>query len=77
MISTKIYNNWQLNIPSELRKKHNIKKDDNIIWDSLDDDKIVLTIKRKKDPYDLVGLVSDGSMDAVEAKKKAAKGEKY
>jgi AbrB family looped-hinge helix DNA binding protein len=75
MVSTKVYEGYQTVIPAEIRKKFNIKKSDILNW-RISDDEIIVKVKKKEDINSIIGIISDGNLDAVKSTRMAGKGEK-
>lgn len=72
--TTKIYNNYQTAIPSEIRKKLNISKNDLVEWNINDDGKAELTFRKKISFKEIEGIVKlDHETDSVELKKELYK----
>ncbi|KZX12808.1 AbrB/MazE/SpoVT family DNA-binding domain-containing protein [Methanobrevibacter curvatus] len=66
MTTTKIYKNNQTVIPSEIRQKFNIKKNDLMDWKITKDNKIEIEIIKPLSLKDMVGrYTTDESFDAV------------
>lgn len=77
MVKSKLYNGYKLTIPAELRKKLGLNKKEYIVnWEINKKGKIELDIEEEKKLIDFAGIISDDSLDSVEAKKRASKGEK-
>lgn len=53
-----------------------IKEKDILDW-TTKDNKIIMTVRRKRELSDLIALISDDSLDSVESTKKAGMGEKF
>ncbi|WP_409200163.1 hypothetical protein [Methanobrevibacter sp. DSM 116169] len=77
MIQTKIYKGFKLTIPAELRKKLGIDEKEYVVnWEINKKGKLELDFEKKKKLIDFAGIISDDTLDSVEAKKKASRGEK-
>lgn len=75
MIKSNIYKGFQLHIPKEIRQKHNITEDDQVIWKS-EGDNIILNIKKQRSLNDLVGLATgEKEFDPVKLKKRIQRGD--
>ena len=76
MESTKLYKGYQIVIPSKIRKELNIKENEIIEWKSDKNTRtITLSFRKKKSMMDLIGIISDEDLDALESCEKASKGE--
>jgi AbrB family looped-hinge helix DNA binding protein len=75
MLTTKVYNNNQTSIPSEIRKKFNIVADDMVEWIADDNGEIKVIFRKKSKLTDIVGLVtSPQPIDSVKLQKKVDRG---
>lgn len=75
MIETKIYKGYKLTIPAELRKQLNINEGDTVKWNINEKGKLELDIETTKNLMDFPGMISDDTLDSVEAKKKTSREE--
>ena len=57
MITSHIYKGYQIHIPTEIRKKLDIKEDDKITWQTKNDE-IIIKIKKQRNIKDLIGLAT-------------------
>lgn len=74
MISSKIYNNNQTIIPSEIRKKHSLKAGDIIEWIEEDNGEIKIRFREKSKLRDIIGIINtEKQTNAVELKKMSKK----
>ena len=70
MISSKIYDNNQTLIPSEIRKKYNLKPNDIVEWKEDDNGEIKIKFREKSKLRDIIGIIDlETPTDAVELKK--------
>jgi AbrB family looped-hinge helix DNA binding protein len=70
MISSKIYDNNQTIIPSEIRKKHDLKANDIVEWIEDDNGEIKIKFREKSKLRDIIGMINiDTPTNAVELKK--------
>jgi AbrB family looped-hinge helix DNA binding protein len=70
MISSKIYDNNQTIIPSEIRKKHNLKPNDIVEWIEDDNGEIKIKFRGKSELRDIIGIIDlKTPTDAVKLKK--------
>lgn len=77
-ITTRVYNTNQTTIPSKIRKKFNIKPDDVVKWEELEDG-VKITFEKKISIYDVTGIIKGdpkNPTNAVDLKKKMSRGEK-
>ena len=71
-VTTKVYNSNQTIIPSEIRKKYNVKPDDIVEWNINENGKPELTFRKKVNFDDVFGLIKEEvPYNAVELKKMA------
>ena len=76
MVSTRVYKGYQTIIPKIIRNQMKIKEKDILDW-TTKDNKIIITVRRKRELSDLIALISDDSLDSVESTKKAGMEEKF
>ena len=77
MITTKVYNNNQTSIPSEIRKKFNITVDDIVEWNEDENGEIKVNFRKKSKLTDIVGITSSKKpIDSVKLQKMMDRGEK-
>jgi AbrB family looped-hinge helix DNA binding protein len=76
LCKTKVSKRFQTVVPSEIRKAISVSPGDTLEWRSTKDGFIV-EFKKKVTLEDVFGMVSIEGMDAVEAKKRVQRGEKY
>lgn len=76
MVSTRVYKGYQTIIPKTIRNQMKIKEKDILDW-TTKDNKIIMTVRRKRELNDLIALISDDSLDSVESTKKTGMGEKF
>ena len=77
MMTTKVYNNNQTSIPSQIRKKFNVKADDIVEWIEKENGEVNIRFRKKSQLNDIVGIVSTKKpFNSVEIQKKIDKGEK-
>jgi len=70
MLSSKLYNNNQIIVPSEIRKKHNLKPGSIIEWIEDDDGEIKIKFRPKSELKDIVGILNTKKpTNAVKLKK--------
>ena len=70
MLSSKLYNNNQTIVPSEIRKKHNLKPGSIIEWIEDDDGEIKIKFRPKSELKDIVGILNTKKpTNAVKLKK--------
>ncbi len=55
VIETKVYQKNQITIPSEVRKKYDVKPNDIVEWDENENGEVVLTFRKKLTLKDLKG----------------------
>ena len=75
MVVTKISKGFKITIPNIIRKELDIDEVDNIEWIINENRNIELIPRKKKSMNDLIGIISDDDLDAVESCRKASKGE--
>lgn len=75
MVMTKISKGYKITIPRIIRRELNISEVDNIEWKINENMNIELIPHKKKSMMDLIGIISDEDLDAVESCEKASKGE--
>ncbi|RAP54693.1 MAG: hypothetical protein BZ137_00860 [Methanosphaera sp. rholeuAM130] len=75
MVITKISKGYKITIPHIIRRELNISEVDNIEWIINEDMNIELIPHKKKSMMDLIGIISDEKLDAVESCEKASRGE--
>ncbi len=74
--STKVTDANQTQVPAELRHKFGIEPGDLVVWEETEDGEVRVRFRRKKTLWDIVGIAPGaGGGDAVEAKKRAQRGE--
>lgn len=77
MLTTKVYNNNQTAIPSEIRKKFNVKVNDIVEWIEDEKGEIKITFRKKSELKDIVGIgATKKPMNSVKIQKKIDSGEK-
>lgn len=76
MTLTKVYNNNQTAIPSEIRKKLNIAPDDIVEWILWDDGRVEVVFRKRSVLKDIIGIGSTvKTTNGVELQKQIEKGE--
>ncbi|MBX7077075.1 MAG: AbrB/MazE/SpoVT family DNA-binding domain-containing protein [Methanobacteriaceae archaeon] len=76
MTTTRIYKGFQTVVPSDIRKKIDLKQNDKLDWGIDSNGDIKIKVKKEKTLDDLSGLISlPYETDAVELKKKSQRGE--
>lgn len=75
MVVTKISKGFKVTIPKNLRQTAGITEVDNIEWILNERNHIELIPKKKKSMSDIIGIISDENLDAVESCEKASRGE--
>jgi len=75
MVVTKISKGFKVTIPKNLRQTAGITEVDNIEWIINERNHIELIPKKKKSMSDIIGIISDENLDAVESCEKASRGE--
>jgi len=75
MVVTKISKGFKVTIPKNLRQTLGITEIDNIEWIINERNHIELIPKKKKSIMDIIGIISDEDLDAVESCEKASRGE--
>ena len=76
MPTTKIYENNQTVIPSEIRKKFKVEPEDIIEWTINEDGKTELEFRKKSTLKDIIGKAkAKKPIDSVELQKKIERGE--
>ena len=75
MVVTKISKGFKVTIPKNLRQTAGITEVDNIEWIINERNHIELIPKKKKSMSDIIGIISDEDLDAVESCEKASRGE--
>jgi len=74
--TTRIYKGFQTVVPSDIRKKIDLKQNDKLDWGIDSNGDIKIKVKKEKTLDDLSGLISlPYETDAVELKKKSQRGE--
>ncbi len=77
MITTKVYDNNQTAIPSEIRKKFNVQANDIVEWFVNEDGEINIFFRKKSRLNDIVGIVSSKKpIDSVKIQKRIEHGDK-
>ncbi|GAA5818635.1 MAG: AbrB/MazE/SpoVT family DNA-binding domain-containing protein [Methanobrevibacter sp. CfCl-M3] len=77
MITTKVYDNLQTAIPSEIRKKFNVLPDDIVEWFTEENGEVKVKFRKKSKLFDIVGIVSSETpVDSVKIQKKLDHGDK-
>ena len=70
MLTGKLYNNNQITVPSEIRKKHNLKPGTIIEWIEDDTGDIKLNFRIKSELRDIIGILNTKKpTNAVKLKK--------
>ena len=70
LATSKIYENYQTDIPEEIIKRCNIDKDYVIEWDLTDDGKPQISFRKKIDINDVTGFIkTEEKTDSVKLKK--------
>ena len=75
MVVTKISKGYKLTIPKNIRQTVDITEVDDIEWIINERNHIELIPKKKKSIMDIIGIISDEDLDAVESCEKASRGE--
>ena len=76
MTTTRIYKGFQTVVPSDIRKKIDLKQNDKLDWGIDSNGDIKIKVKKEKTLDDLSGLISlPYETDAVELKKNSQRGE--
>ena len=77
MVTTKVYNNNQTSIPSQIRKKFDVKVDDIVEWIEMENGEVNVRFRKKSQINDIVGIASTKSpVNSVKIQKRIDKGEK-
>lgn len=70
LANTKVYNNYQTDIPKEMREKFNIDKETIIEWGVNDDGTPGINFRKKITVDGVLGMIDDdGSQSSVELKR--------
>lgn len=72
---TKISNGFQTAVPSKIRKHFQVGPNDIVEW-NLTENGLEVSLRKKMEIDDIVGLFGGPKTDAVELKKRAQRGEK-
>lgn len=76
MTSTKIYENNQTVVPSEVRKRFNLKPDDIIEWIITEDGRTELEFRKKSTLEDILGkAIAKEPINSVKLQKRIERGE--
>jgi len=77
MITTKVYDNNQTAIPSEIRKMFKVQANDIVEWIVNEDGEININFRKRSRLDDIVGIVSSKKpIDSVKIQKRIDHGEK-
>ena len=70
MLTSKMYNNNQIIVPSSIRKRHNLKPGSIVEWIEDDNGEIKINFREKSELRDIIGIINTKKpTDAVKLKK--------
>ena len=70
MLTSKLYDNNQIIVPSKILKKHNLKPGSIVEWIEDNNDEIKIRFREKSELRDIVGILNTKDLiDAVKLKK--------
>jgi AbrB family looped-hinge helix DNA binding protein len=70
-MTTKVYNNNQISIPSKIRKRFNVKADDVVEWIEENNGEIKVNFREKSKLNDIVSIATNKkAIDSVKIQKK-------
>lgn len=75
MVITKMSKGFKITIPKAIRQEVGIDEVDDIEWIINEKKHIEIIPRKKKSIMDLIGIISDDNLDAVEECEKASRGE--
>ena len=64
-MTTKLYNNNQTSIPSQIRKKFNVKADDIVEWIEKENSEVSVKFRKRNQINDIVGIVSTKKLNSI------------
>lgn len=74
--STKVTDANQTQVPADLRHRFGVEPGDIVVWEADEDGEVRVRFRKKRTLWDLEGIApGSGVGDAVEAKKRAQRGE--
>lgn len=74
MVVTKVSKGFKITIPKDIHQTVGINEFDDIEWIINEKNNIEIIPKKKKSMMDLIGIISDEDLDAVDECEKASKG---